>query len=66
MGAPHPNNRKLAPLTNYITDLVKNSVLRLREITDDVDLSGSPLQWESIPENPFSSLLSFLVRINSR
>jgi hypothetical protein len=31
---------------------------------DDVDLSRSPLEWESIPENPFSSLLSFLVRIH--
>jgi hypothetical protein len=40
--------------------------LRLREITDDVDLSRSPLKWESIPQNPFSSLLSFLVRIHSR
>ena len=42
------------------------NTLRLRETTDDVDLSRSPLQWESIHENPFSSLLSFLVRIHSR
>jgi hypothetical protein len=41
--------------------------MRLREITDDVvDLLRSPLKWESIPENPFSSLLLFLVRIHSR
>jgi len=38
--------------------------MRLREITDDVDLS--PQKWESIPENPFLSILSFLVRVHSR
>jgi hypothetical protein len=53
-------------LKSHIYFLHTRKRLRLREVTDDVDLSRSPLKWESIPENPFSSLLSFLVRIHSR